>query len=69
MNGTLLIDEIVKIDPRDVMGRLKAGDAAKAPYLLTKDKEVSVSIEFFYEPARAQGVWFVFANRIKAQPF
>ena len=58
VNGTLLIDEIVKIDPRDVMGRLKAGDAAKAPYLLTKDKEVSVSIEFFYEPARAQGVWF-----------
>ena len=58
VDGALLINEIVKMDPKDVMGRLKAGDAAKARCSLMKDKEVSVLIEFLYEPARAQGVWF-----------
>ncbi|GFM31552.1 glycoside hydrolase family 3 C-terminal domain-containing protein [Novosphingobium sp. PY1] len=47
-----------EIEAKDVMGKLKSGDATSASVELAAGREVHVVIEFHYRPARVQGLWY-----------
>ena len=45
-------------EAKDVMGVLKAGDAEVGELDLSAGQEVLVTVEFYYRPARVQGLWY-----------
>lgn len=44
--------------PGDVMGVLKAGDSATTTLDLDQGREVAITVEFRFEPARVHGLWY-----------
>jgi beta-glucosidase len=58
VNGRTLLDQPGGILPADVMGVLKAGDAAEATLDLRAGDEVLVEVAFFWSAARVHGLWY-----------
>ena len=55
--GTVL-DAGRTLEPKDVMGVLKSGDADMGEVELEAGREVTVTVEFRYAGARVQGLWY-----------
>ncbi|MEO0031820.1 MAG: hypothetical protein RIS94_1578 [Pseudomonadota bacterium] len=58
VDGATLIRRDQQPAASDIMGVLKAGDAAHADIPLEAGQRVLVEIEFRHAPARAQGLWY-----------
>ncbi len=54
----VVFERSVQVEPSDIMGVLKAGDADSVPIELEAGATVEVVVEFRYQAARAQGVWY-----------
>lgn len=59
----MLVDgrEVVATGPteaKDVMGKLKSGDAETGVLELSVGQQVTVAVEFHYRPARVHGLWY-----------
>ena len=57
-DGQLLLASENEIAPADIMGVLKAGDSEAVAFDLVSGQPVTISIEFRYSAARAQGLWY-----------
>ena len=57
-DGQVLLASENEISPADIMGVLKAGDCDEVPFELVAGEPVTISIEFRYSAARAQGLWY-----------
>lgn len=58
LDGREVLARREPVPSSDVMGKLKRGDADKVEIVLKAAQEVTVEIEFVYDPARVHGLWY-----------
>lgn len=58
IDGVEMLSQSDPVAAGDVMGRLKSGEAASVTVALTAGRSVRVEVEFSYDTARVQGLWY-----------
>lgn len=58
VDGKEILHRDTAVAASDVMGMLKRGDADQAPVALRAGQDILIEVEFRYQPARVQGLWY-----------